>query len=107
MMPVTLVDDEGDVNAQSIVAAYHFHASMTAGEGEMTEIMRGWGTVGVISKSTLEGLAGRDSCTRFSSTVWLVGIRFVSCLMRTLRSLIALLSSSCYKVLSIGFRGLT
>ena len=50
---------------------------------------------GVMSKSTLEGLAGRDSSPRFSSTVWLVRMRLVSCLMRALRSFIALLSSSC------------
>ena len=61
------------------------------GRGERT-----W--YGVMSKSTLEGLAGRDSSPRFSSTVWLVRMRLVSCLMRALRSFIALLSSSCCNI---------
>ena len=59
---------------------------------------------GVMSKSTLEGLAGRDSSPRFSSTVWLVRMRLVSCLMRALRSFIALLSSSCCIISSMPFR---
>jgi hypothetical protein len=62
---------------------------------------------GVMSKSILEGLAGRDSSPRFSSTVWLVRMRFVSCLMRALRSFIALLSSSCYESRQLGFETVT
>jgi hypothetical protein len=76
-----------------VLASEHFWEKR--GDGKIAYLVR------CHIKVDLGGTHWARLTPRFSPTVRLVRIRFMSCLMRALRSLIALLSPSCYKVLSM------